>query len=232
MASTASRKECETRRFSTSSSSSFPSPLLLFLATCAALTPAVAPAGAPTGGFSPGSAAAREFAAGALPEDAHRAAYPSAAGSFGTATVGPAAGDEGEGGAGPMPAAGAGKYALLFDGVDDYAVVRDAKHLPTSRITVAVGQCTSGICNPPRLWKAPGLATPPLNLRRDLLVSSPLASNKRVNVYRYVAGWIRVAKHKSFNRIASHEWVHWGWNLYTDASGVARFGIGGAPLTR
>ena len=41
-----------------------------------------------------------------------------------------------------------------------------------------------------------------------------------------VAGWIRVAKHKSFNRIASHEWVHWGWNLYTDASGVARFGVG------
>lgn len=35
-----------------------------------------------------------------------------------------------------------------------------------------------------------------------------------------------MAKHKSFNRIASHEWVHWGWNLYTDASGVARFGVG------
>ena len=40
------------------------------------------------------------------------------------------------------------------------------------------------------------------------------------------AAWIRVAKHKSFNRIASHEWVHWGWNLYTDGSGVARFGVG------
>ena len=103
---------------------------------------------------------------------AQRAAY--TPGSFGTATAGSAASDAAIDAA--MPAAGAGKYALLFDGVDDYVAVRDAKHLPTSQITVA--------------------------------------------------GWIRVAKHKSFNRIASHEWVHWGWNLYTDASGVARFGIG------
>lgn len=38
--------------------------------------------------------------------------------------------------------------------------------------------------------------------------------------------WVFVNRHKSFNRIVSHEWINWGWNLYTDAQGVARFGIG------
>lgn len=129
---------------------------------------------APTGGFAPGSAASLAFASGALPEDARHAAYPAGPGSFGVASAGPRGSSSSS--SAPGPAAGASKYALLFDGVDDYAVVRDAKHLPTRQITIA--------------------------------------------------GWIRVAKHKSFNRVASHEWVHWGWNLYTDAGGVARFGIG------
>ena len=38
--------------------------------------------------------------------------------------------------------------------------------------------------------------------------------------------WVFVNRHKSFNRIVSHEWINWGWNLYTDTQGVARFGIG------
>lgn len=38
--------------------------------------------------------------------------------------------------------------------------------------------------------------------------------------------WVFLNTHKSFNRIVSHEWINWGWNLYTDAQGVARFGIG------
>jgi glycosyltransferase involved in cell wall biosynthesis len=41
-----------------------------------------------------------------------------------------------------------------------------------------------------------------------------------------VCAWVYLNKHKSFNRIASHEWINWGWNLYSDAQGVARFGIG------
>lgn len=41
-----------------------------------------------------------------------------------------------------------------------------------------------------------------------------------------VAGWVKVHRHKTYNRIMSHEWVNWGWNLYADGNGVVRFGIG------
>ena len=40
------------------------------------------------------------------------------------------------------------------------------------------------------------------------------------------AAWICVTQHKSYNRILSHKWVGNGWNLFTDGSGVARFGVG------
>lgn len=41
-----------------------------------------------------------------------------------------------------------------------------------------------------------------------------------------VCGWVKVHRHKTYNRIMSHEWVNWGWNLYADGNGVVRFGIG------
>lgn len=41
-----------------------------------------------------------------------------------------------------------------------------------------------------------------------------------------VCGWVKVHRHKTYNRIMSHEWVNWGWNLYVDGNGVMRFGIG------
>ena len=73
-------------------------------------------------------------------------------------------------------AAGVAKSGLLFDGRNDYALVRNFRNLPETRITVAA--------------------------------------------------WIKVYKHKSFSRILSHEWIGWGWNLYTDGTGIVRFGIG------
>ena len=41
-----------------------------------------------------------------------------------------------------------------------------------------------------------------------------------------VGAWVHVSKHKAYNRVMSHEWVNWGWNLYVDGNGVVRFGIG------
>eukprot|EP00899_Mesostigma_viride_P004441 jgi/Mesvir1/13999/Mv02851-RA.3 len=76
----------------------------------------------------------------------------------------------------PLPVAGEGRTALLFDGQDDMAVTRNFRGLPSSTITVYA--------------------------------------------------WVNVARHKSYSRIMSHEWVNWGWNLYLDTNGVARFGIG------
>ncbi|QDZ22339.1 LamGL domain-containing protein [Chloropicon primus] len=73
-------------------------------------------------------------------------------------------------------AAGVGKSGLSFDGRNDFALVREFKNLPRTRITVAA--------------------------------------------------WIKVARHKSYSRILSHEWISWGWNLYCDGAGLVRFGIG------
>ena len=73
-------------------------------------------------------------------------------------------------------AAGPAKSGLRFDGRNDFALVREFKNLPSTRITVCA--------------------------------------------------WIKVQRHKSFSRILSHEWIGWGWNLYTDGAGLVRFGIG------
>jgi len=76
----------------------------------------------------------------------------------------------------PVLAAGRSGTALRFDGIDDYALVRDFQGLPHNEMTVC--------------------------------------------------GWVKVHRHKTYNRIMSHEWVNWGWNLYSDGNGVVRFGIG------
>ena len=41
-----------------------------------------------------------------------------------------------------------------------------------------------------------------------------------------VSAWVRMAAHKDWNRLVTHAWIGDGWNLYTDAAGVARFAIG------
>jgi len=41
-----------------------------------------------------------------------------------------------------------------------------------------------------------------------------------------VSAWVRMSEHKDWNRLVTHAWIGDGWNLYTDASGVARFAIG------
>eukprot|EP00898_Chlorokybus_atmophyticus_P008876 jgi/Chlat1/8990/Chrsp94S08279 len=42
-----------------------------------------------------------------------------------------------------------------------------------------------------------------------------------------VSAWVRLARHRSFCRVlTAGAWVGNGWNLYTDAGGVARFAIG------
>lgn len=76
----------------------------------------------------------------------------------------------------PVLAAGWAGTALRFDGIDDYALVREFQGLPHNEMSVV--------------------------------------------------GWVKVHRHKTYNRIMSHEWVNWGWNLYSDGNGVVRFGIG------
>ncbi|GAQ77848.1 hypothetical protein KFL_000040480 [Klebsormidium nitens] len=41
-----------------------------------------------------------------------------------------------------------------------------------------------------------------------------------------VAAWVKIRRHRNWNRIVSHNWITNGWNLFTDGSGVAHFGIG------
>ncbi|KAK3288926.1 hypothetical protein CYMTET_3613, partial [Cymbomonas tetramitiformis] len=121
------------------------------------------------GGSAPGTRSNLGGPDGTVP-----AAYPPNDGSGGyLASTGQGRGSPGRA-AGPV--AGVGLTALELDGVDDYALVRDFKGLPTSVISAGA--------------------------------------------------WISVTHHKSYNRILSHEWVSWGWNLYTDGGGVAHFGIG------
>ena len=99
------------------------------------------------------------------PDGSLPGAYPHAGGAGGF-----------RGNASPLPAAGPGGTAMYFDGVDDYALVREFRGLPSSHMSVSA--------------------------------------------------WVKVAQHKSYNRILSHEWVQWGWNFYCDGAGVMRFGIG------